>query len=81
MVRVAMQKMCKALRHAMIQPSQPASSPDGKSSQAGGRKDMGEDMSVNLTEALLRAILKLIEKCSTMEELPESVNRIMNQDK
>lgn len=42
---------------------------------------MGEDMSVNLTEALLRAILKLIEKCSTMEELPESVNRIMNQDK
>lgn len=42
---------------------------------------MGEDMSVNLTKALLRALLKLIEKCNTMEELRESVNRIITQDK
>lgn len=39
---------------------------------------MDEQMSMNLTEALLRAILELIEKCDTLEELRESVNRIMN---
>lgn len=33
---------------------------------------------VNLTEALLKAILELIEKCETIEELRESVKRIMD---
>lgn len=35
-----------------------------------------EDMS-NVTEALLRAILEVIDKCDTLEELRESVKRIM----
>lgn len=34
---------------------------------------------VNVTEALLKAILELIEKCDTLEELQESVKRIMNE--
>ena len=34
---------------------------------------------VNVTEALLRAILELIEKCDTLEEVRESVKRIMNE--
>lgn len=34
---------------------------------------------VNITEALLKAILELIEKCDTLEELRESVKRIMNE--
>ena len=33
----------------------------------------------NVTEALLKAILELIEKCDTLEELRESVKRIMNE--
>lgn len=37
---------------------------------------MGE---VNVTEALLKAILELIEKCKTLEELRESVKRIMGE--
>ena len=36
-----------------------------------------DEMSV--TEALLKAILELIEKCDTLEELRESVKRIMNE--
>ena len=32
---------------------------------------------VNVTEALLKAILELIEKCETLEELRESVKRII----
>lgn len=32
---------------------------------------------MQITEALLRAILELIEKCSTLEELRASVKRIM----
>ena len=36
---------------------------------------MVDDM--NVTEALLRAILELIEKCDTLEELRERVKRIM----
>ena len=32
---------------------------------------------MQVTEALLRAILELIEKCETLEELRESVKRIM----
>lgn len=32
------------------------------------------------TEALLRAILELIEKCKTIEELRDSVKRIMAED-
>lgn len=34
---------------------------------------------MNVTEALLKAILELIEKCETMEELRESVKRIVNE--
>ena len=34
---------------------------------------------VNVTEALLRAILELIDKCDTLEELRASVNRIMGK--
>lgn len=34
---------------------------------------------VNVTEALLKAILELIEKCGTLEELRESVKRIMGE--
>lgn len=34
---------------------------------------------VNVTEALLKAILELIEKCKTLEELRESVKRIMGE--
>ena len=33
---------------------------------------------MNITEALLKAILELIEKCKTLEELRESVKRIMS---
>lgn len=32
------------------------------------------------TEALLRAILELIDKCKTIEELRESVKRIVAED-
>lgn len=34
---------------------------------------------MNVTEALLKAILELIEKCDTLEELRESVKRIMDE--
>lgn len=34
---------------------------------------------VNVTGALLKAILELIEKCETLEELRESVKRIMDE--
>lgn len=34
---------------------------------------------MNVTEALLKAILELIEKCDTLEEVRESVKRIMNE--
>ena len=34
---------------------------------------------MNVTEALLKAILELIEKCNTLDELRESVKRIMNE--
>ena len=37
-------------------------------------------MEVNVSEALLRAILELIEKCKTLDELRESVKRIMGED-
>lgn len=32
---------------------------------------------MNVTEALLRAILELIDRCDTLEELRESVDRIV----
>ncbi len=32
---------------------------------------------LNTTEALLRAILELIEKCDTLEELRASISKIM----
>lgn len=38
-------------------------------------------MDVNVSEALLRAILELIEKCNTLDELRESVKRIMGEGK
>lgn len=34
---------------------------------------------VNVTEALLKAIIELIEKCDTLEELRASVKRIMGE--
>ena len=34
----------------------------------------------NTTEALLKAILELIDKCNSIEELRESVKRIMAED-
>lgn len=34
---------------------------------------------VNVTEALLKAILELIEKCETLEELRASVKRIVGE--
>ena len=34
---------------------------------------------MNVTEALLKAILELIEKCDTLDELRESVKRIMGE--
>lgn len=34
---------------------------------------------MNVTEALLKAILELIEKCNTLDELRESVKRIMKE--
>lgn len=34
---------------------------------------------MNVSEALVRAILELIEKCETMEELRESVKRIIGE--
>ena len=39
----------------------------------------GGTMHVDLNEALLRAILELIQKCQTIEELRESVKRIMEE--
>ena len=36
-------------------------------------------MGMNVTEALLKAILELIEKCNSLEELRESVKRIMKE--
>lgn len=34
----------------------------------------------NVSEYLLRAILELIEKCQTIEELRESIKRILKDD-
>ena len=34
---------------------------------------------MQITEARLRAILELIDKCDTLEELRASVNRIMGK--
>ena len=42
-----------------------------------GSEEMDE---ANTTEALLRAILELIEKCKTLEELRESVKRIVKDE-
>lgn len=36
---------------------------------------------MNVTLALLRAILELIDKADTLEELRESVKRIMGEEK
>lgn len=37
-------------------------------------------MNFNESEALLRAILELIEKCNSIEELRESIRRIMREN-
>lgn len=34
---------------------------------------------MNVSKALLKAILELIEKCQTLDELRESVKRIMEE--
>ena len=34
---------------------------------------------MNVTEALLRAIIELIEKCETIEELRESIEKILDK--
>lgn len=34
---------------------------------------------MNVTEALLKAIIELIDKCDTLEELRESVKRITEE--
>lgn len=39
-----------------------------------GSEDMNE---MNVTEALLKAILELIEKCDTLEELRKSIKKII----
>ena len=41
------------------------------------RKERRKMNEMQVTEALLRAILELIEKCETLEELRECVKRIM----
>lgn len=41
-----------------------------------GSEEMEE---MNVTQALLKAILELIEKCETLEELRESIKKIMNE--
>lgn len=41
-----------------------------------GSEDLDE---MQVTEALLRAILELIEKCETLEELRTRVKRIMGE--
>ena len=33
---------------------------------------------MQVSEALLKAILELIDKCNNLDELKDSVNRIMN---
>lgn len=39
-----------------------------------------EEKMATATEQLLRAILELINKCDTLEELRESVRRILKED-
>ena len=41
---------------------------------------MNEMNETKTTEALLRAILELIDKCKTIEELRDSVKRIMAEE-
>ena len=41
---------------------------------------MNEMNETKTTEALLRAILELIDKCKTMEKLRDSVKRIMAEE-
>jgi len=48
----------------------------GRPTPYGRREDMDE---MNTTMALLRAVLELIAKCETLEELRESVKRIMGE--
>lgn len=43
-----------------------------------GSEEMQEDMA-NATEHLLLAILELIDKCETLEELREAVKRILGK--
>lgn len=41
-----------------------------------GSEELNE---LNVTEALLKAVLELIKKCKTLEELRESVEHIMGE--
>ena len=43
-----------------------------------GSEEMND---LNVTQALLKAILELIEKCETLEELRECVKRINSDEK
>ncbi len=44
------------------------------------RKGSEEMDEMSTTQALLKAILELIEKCETLEELRESVKRIIDNE-
>lgn len=41
--------------------------------------DRNEANELNVTEALLKAIIELIDKCDTIEELRESITRIIEK--
>ncbi len=41
-----------------------------------GSEEMNE---LNVTEALLRAVLELIRKCDSLEELRESIKRVIKE--
>lgn len=43
------------------------------------KKGSEEMNDLNVSEALLRAILELIKKCTTLDELRESVKRIIGE--
>lgn len=47
-------------------------------SEANSKEQAGIAAKMNVTEALLRAILELIDKCESIEELRASVKRVMD---
>lgn len=42
-------------------------------------KKGSEEVELNVTEALLKAVLELIDKCNNLDELRESIARIMGK--